>query len=115
MATSKFASGRFAISLCDVCGQRYKLHQLKSLTIKTKATNILACPECWNPDHPQLLLGMYPVVDGIALRNPRPDIGKIVSRDDQYGWNPVGISDYLNLGYPNNLVATTTLGSVTVI
>ena len=70
---NRFASGRIAISECDVCGFRYKLKELRELVIKTKNVNILACPECWNPDQPQLQLGMYPVDDPQALRNPRPD------------------------------------------
>jgi hypothetical protein len=70
---NRFASGKIAISECDVCGFRYKLKELKQLVIKTKNVNILACPECWNPDQPQLQLGMYPVDDPQALRNPRPD------------------------------------------
>jgi hypothetical protein len=61
--SNKFASGKNAIAECDICGFRYKLKQLRALTIKTKVTNILACPECWNVDHPQLQLGMYPVED----------------------------------------------------
>ena len=56
-----------------MCGFRYKLRDLQVLIIKGKNTNILACTECWNPDHPQLHLGEYPVSDPQAIRNPRPD------------------------------------------
>ena len=71
--SNRFASGRKAISECDVCGFRYRLRELQALIIKGKNTNILACPECWNPDHPQLHLGEFPVSDPQAIRNPRPD------------------------------------------
>lgn len=71
--TNRFASGRKAIAECDVCGFRYRLRELQALIIKGKNTNILACPECWNPDHPQLHLGEFPVSDPQAIRNPRPD------------------------------------------
>lgn len=71
--TNRFASGQKAISECDVCGFRYRLRDLQALIIKGKNTNILACTECWNPDHPQLHLGEYPVSDPQAIRNPRPD------------------------------------------
>lgn len=70
---NRFSSGKFSISQCDRCGFRFKLTKLKSLTIKTKNVNILVCHECWEPDHPQLQLGMYPVNDPQAVRNPRPD------------------------------------------
>ena len=73
MAT-KYASGKWAIAECDRCGQRYKLKELRKLTIKTKLVSIKVCPECWEPDQPQLQLGMYPVDDPQALRNPRPDV-----------------------------------------
>ena len=70
---NRYASDRRAIAECDVCGFRYKRKELKELIIKTKNVNIMACPECWNPDQPQLLLGMFPVDDPQAIRNPRPD------------------------------------------
>lgn len=70
---NRFASDRRAIAECDVCGFRYKRKELKELIIKTKNVNVMACPECWNPDQPQLLLGMFPVDDPQAIRNPRPD------------------------------------------
>ena len=70
---NRFSSGKWSISQCDRCGFRFKLQKLKSLTIKTKSVNILVCPECWEADHPQLKLGMYPVSDPQAVRNPRPD------------------------------------------
>ncbi len=70
---NKFASDSKAIAECDICGFRYKLRVLRYLIVKTKTTNIKACNECWNPDQPQLQLGMYPVDDPQAIRNPRPD------------------------------------------
>jgi hypothetical protein len=71
---NRFSSGKFSIAQCDRCGFRFKLQKLKSLTIKTKNVNILTCPECWEADHPQLKLGMYPVNDPQAVRNPRSDV-----------------------------------------
>jgi hypothetical protein len=124
---SRFASGKYAIAECDRCGQRYKLKQLKKLTIKTQTVNILVCPECWEPDQPQLSLGMYPVDDPQAVRNPRPDVTYQVSGLDvegdpsggsrifQWGWNPVGGSRLFDTELtPNNLIAVVQLGTVTV-
>tara|TARA_R110002126_G_scaffold176573_2_gene325187 strand:- start:166 stop:549 length:384 start_codon:yes stop_codon:yes gene_type:complete len=120
-----FASGKNAIAECDRCGQRYKLKELKKLTIKQTQKNIKVCPECWEPDQPQLSLGMYPVDDPQALRNPRPDVsyknsgtdslGNISggSRIFQWGWNPVGGARDNGLT-PNNLAAQSGLGTVTV-
>ena len=124
---NRFASGKHAIAECDRCGFRYKLKQLKPLTIKTKNTNILVCPECWEPDQPQLQLGMYPVDDPQALRNPRRDTTYVTSgvlddgslglgsRQIQWGWNPVGGSRSFDAPLtPNDLVAVGQVGTVTV-
>lgn len=124
---NRFASGKIAIAECDRCGQQFKLRQLKTEIIKTKKYELLVCPSCWDPDHPQLLLGMYPVDDPQALRNPRRDTTYVTSgvnaagnlsggsRDIQWGWAPVGGSSNFDDGLtPNFLVATTFVGTVTV-
>lgn len=119
--SSKFASGKHAISECDRCGQRYKLTVLKELIVRTRKTNIMVCPECWEPDHPQNMQGMYPVEDPQGLRNPRPDKsraftgGDYTSRDIQWGWNPVGGARGFDDGLtPNVLVLRAYVGTVTV-
>ena len=124
---NRYASGKNAIAECDRCGQRFKLKILKTEIIKTKQYNLLVCPPCWDPDHPQLQLGMWPVDDPQALRNPRTDTTYYTagvntagnptggSRDIQWGWNPVGGSSSFDAALtPNYLVATTIVGTVTV-
>lgn len=140
---SKFSSGKFAIAECDRCGFRYKLKELKQLVIKTKNVNLLVCHTCWEPDQPQLQLGMYPVNDPQAVRNPRRDNSYIQagltglqiltvsppnpeaedafgtpsmgSREIQWGWAPVGLNNPLNLsGLVNSLVAQGQVGTVTI-
>jgi hypothetical protein len=128
MSGPKFASGKWAIAECDRCGFRYKLGELKKLVIKTKNVNILVCPTCWEPDQPQLQLGMYPVYDPQALENPRRDNSYIQSGLDvdgdpsggsrifQWGWAPVGGSRLNDAGLtPNNLALSISLGTVTVV
>jgi len=124
---NRFASGKHSISECDRCSFRYKLKQLKQLVIKTKNVNLLVCPTCWEPDQPQLQLGMYPVDDPQALRNPRRDNSYLQSglgnnglpgegsRIIQWGWNPVGLYNPLGLsGLPNTLIGNGVVGTVTV-
>jgi hypothetical protein len=124
---NRFASGKNAISECDRCGQRFKLKILKTEIIKLKNYNLLVCPACWDPDHPQLQLGMFPVDDPQALRNPRPDRSYVVSglladgysgggsRIFQWGWNPVGGASSFDAALtPNNLNLVVQLGTVTV-
>jgi hypothetical protein len=125
---SIFASGRWAISQCDRCNFRFPLKKLRRLVIKTKNINILVCPECWEPDQPQLQLGMYPVNDPQALRNPRPDSNSYITSGVNVDGNPSGGSRIFQWGYapvggaranadgltPNNLALGITLGTVTV-
>jgi len=133
---NRFASGKRSIAMCDICGQQYKLKQLKEEVVKTKRRNLLVCPECWSPDHPQLQLGMYPVDDPQAVRNPRRDstyntagtnsleinianpeqgVATGGSRDIQWGWNPVGGAMANDVGLtPNYLVGVTSVGTVTI-
>jgi hypothetical protein len=132
---NRFASGKYSIAECDRCGQRYKLSQLKMEVVKTKLYQLKVCNECWDPDHPQLQLGMYPVDDPQAVRQPRPDITYVASglnglqldntgfggypsggsRDTQWGWNPVGGARLNDVGLtPNYLVGTTSVGTVTI-
>ena len=136
--SNQFASGKFAIAQCDRCNFRFKLKDLKTEIVKTKPYKIRVCPQCWDPDQPQLQLGMYPVEDPQALRDPRPDntyyqggyTGLQLNQDAgatlngfgdptmgsrmiQWGWNPVGMG--FNDGLtPNDLVGSGQVGTVTV-
>lgn len=124
---NRFASGKKAIAICDVCGFQFRLKELRALVIKTKNVNVLACKECWSPDQPQLQLGMYPVDDPQGLRNPRRDnsylqSGLLVdgysgggSRDIQWGWSPVGGASQFDAALtPNDLVLNVEVGTVQV-
>jgi hypothetical protein len=101
---SRFSSGKFSIAECDRCGFRFKLTKLKTLTIKTKNVNIRVCPECWEKDHPQLQLGLYPVNDPQAVRNPRPDLSYPQSRAyTEVLLNGAGVSMFLGTITTNGL------------
>jgi hypothetical protein len=135
---NKFASGKNAIAQCDRCDFRFKLKDLRTETVKTKPYKIKVCKSCFNPDHPQLQLGLYPINDPQAVREPRPDLSYEVSgtsglqelltdstsilgigypeggsRVFQWSWNPVGgpRNDGLT---PNNLAPEGQVGIVTI-
>jgi len=138
---NRFASGKYSIAECDRCGFRFKLHELKREVVKTKNYDVLVCRSCWDPDQPQLQLGMYPVDDPQGVRNPRPDRSywasgttglQIVngsstdidaqgfqgegSRNTQWGWNPVGGSKFFDDALtPNNLALVVEIGTVTIV
>jgi hypothetical protein len=137
---NRFASGKNSIAECDRCGFRFKLTTLRKEVVKTKVYDLKVCPQCWDPDQPQLQLGMYPVDDPQGIRDPRPDISYKVSgrtglqivltnssaadaqgilsggsRIFQWGWTPVGGSEFFDAALtPNNLVLSVQLGTVTV-
>lgn len=134
---NRFANGRKSFGFCDLCSFRYDLKQLKNLVVKTKQTQIKACPQCWTPDQPQLQLGLYPISDPQAIRDPRPDTntwyqsgttglqtsptsgtgpdqegypgeGMLVI---QWGWNPIGgARDFDAVLTPNTLVGVGEVG-----
>ena len=125
--SNRFASGPRAIAMCDICGFQFKLKELRTQIVKTKPVNDRVCKECWSPDHPQLQLGMYPVDDPQALRNPRNDTTYVTagtnssgnltggSRDIQWGWAPVGGASNFDAGLtPNYLASTSIVGTVTI-
>ena len=138
---NRFASGKYAIAQCDRCDQRYMLKDLRTQTVKTRPFKIKVCKSCWDPDQPQLQLGMYPVNDPQAVREPRPDLSYQVSgtsglqesltdnttpngigypeagsRIIQWGWNPVGGAAENDAGLtPNNLFLQIQIGTVTVV
>lgn len=137
---NRFASGKNAISICDRCGFQFKLTELRKEIIKTKNYNLLVCKTCWDPDQPQLQLGMYPVDDPQGLRDPRPDTSYVQSgntglqialtnssaknaaglpsegsRVYQWGWNPVGGASSFDAALTlNYLVVNVEVGTVTV-
>lgn len=137
---NRFASGKNSIAICDRCGFQFKLTALKKEVLKTKIYNLLVCDTCWDPDQPQLQLGMYPVDDPQAVRNPRKDTTyytagntglQVVdttstnvdaigfptsgSRDIQWGWNPVGGASSFDAALTlNYLVLNVEVGTVTV-
>ncbi len=137
---NRFASGKYAIAECDRCAQRYKLKELRIQTLKTKPYRVKVCRSCWDPDHPQLQLGMYPVDDPQAVREPRPDVSYVMSgqtglqelttnstallgfgfpeegsRIFQWGWAPIGGASANAAGLtPNDLVANTYVGDVAI-
>jgi hypothetical protein len=137
---NQFASGKFSIAQCDRCNFRYKLKELKTQTVKTKPYKIKVCQTCWDPDQPQLQLGMYPVNDPQAVREPRPDTSYLQSGNSglqelltdslneqgfgypeggsrvfQWGWAPVGgASSFDSVLTPNYLIAIGQTGTVTI-
>ena len=97
-----YASGKFAIGLCDRCAFEYPL-----LDLKKEWTGFKVCSECFEPKHPQLLY------------NPRPDTDKEVGE----GYVVVTVSNIYIPSFMNDSIIgtnftvsemTSSLGTVTI-
>jgi len=64
---SVFSTGKYAIAICDRCGQQYNFHQLRK-----EWNGLMTCPECWEPKHPQLVTKNNRSGDPQALPWARP-------------------------------------------
>lgn len=104
-----YASGKHAWGISDRSGRRYRLREMK-----TEWTGAKVGPDEFEPKHPQLFPPKaYP--DPQALRDPRPESGLAEQRDIQYGYAPVGFQDIPGITPANRLVATGSVGTVTVV
>jgi len=74
---ARYTSGKYTQGACDRCAEWSLLSKLKKIVLKDTVTNIKVCRNCWEPSHPQLRLGQYPVIDAQAVREPRPDSPEI--------------------------------------
>ena len=108
-----YASGKYALALCDRCSFEYKLSELKE-----EWTGFKVCSECYEPKHPQLEPKPH-VSDPEALYKPRPN------NDHEVGEGFVVVTssniyqdDFMNPStLPTNFVIskmTSSLGSVTI-
>jgi len=103
-----FASGKKAFGISDRSGFRYRLRDMKR-----EWNGLLVGPDEFEPKHPQLFpprIGTDPQ----ALQNPRPETGLTEQRAFQYGFNPVGFKTLPGLLEENDLLATGSVGTVTV-
>jgi hypothetical protein len=104
-----YASEKNAWGISDRSGRRYRLREMK-----VEWSGAKVGPDEYDPKQPQL----YPPKVGSdpqALRNPRPESGLAQQRAVQWGWNPVGFNALPGLSPPNELVATSSVGTVVVI
>lgn len=62
----KYALGRKALGICDRCGQRFYLRQLKK-----EWNGLKVCSYCYEEKHPSLTPRIF--ADAQALQQPRPE------------------------------------------
>ena len=104
-----FASGKFALAICDRCGQQYKY-----LELQQEWNGLFTCPECFEPKHPQLDPPYHPA-DPVALQDPRPARQEPVTVYVGAPGDSLFESDGMQPVTPTKkLIITTKVGNVTV-
>ena len=104
-----FASGKNSYGICDISGFRYKLREMRKTW-----DGLLVGPDQWDAKHPQLQ-PKPSAVDPQAVKDPRPDKNLEEQRSYQYGFDPVGLNNPLQLeGLVDNLESNGQIGSVTI-
>jgi len=100
-----FASNKNPYGICDRCGFRYYLKQLRK-----EWNGLKTCPECYEPKHPQLEPRTN-LTDPQAVREPRPDISVSPTTFRLYTNYDLGIIG-TELDGPSTL--TSALGTITI-
>lgn len=69
-----YAVGKRAWGHCERCGDRYLLRELR---FDGQQEDLLVCPPCWDPKHPQERLPE--VTDPVTLQDPTGDTEKSIA------------------------------------
>jgi hypothetical protein len=105
MADQAFATGKFALGICDRCGFQYPLSQLRK-----EWNGLKVCvEECYEEKHPQLF-PIHITTDPEALRDPRP--ARVEPQEIFVGGPGATAQFFKQARKPLNIKAT--LGTVTV-
>lgn len=76
--------------ICDRCGQRYRLSQLKEEFLLGKPTGLRTCPSCYDTSHPQLDTRGVRTDDKQRVDDPRSDGAELEDTRSMWSWGPVG-------------------------
>ena len=106
---TKFASGKNAFAISDRSGFRYRYKDMRR-----EWNGALVGRDEFEAKQPQL--GPFrKVTDPQALVDSRPEQNLDGQRGTQYGFNPVGFKEISGVTPDNDLVATGSVGTVTVV
>lgn len=84
-----YASGSHAKAVCDICGWDVNYKDLRPHITAQKPDGLKVCPECYDIDNPQLLVGKINLTDPQALYQPRPNSAEIPGIRAFVGFDPV--------------------------
>ena len=92
--------------ICDRCGQRFHLKDLKWEQLLGRRTGLRVCRSCLDPSHPQLDTRNVRTDDKQSVKNSRSDVPELEESRSMFAWKPVGT--------PLTSTAFTAIGRVTV-
>lgn len=90
--------------ICDRCGTRWDLSELRFEYVLGRKTNLRTCPDCYDESHPQLDTRNIRTSDEQTVKDSRPET---LDSRGLYAYNPVG-------GGNASTFITTKLGRVAV-
>ena len=115
----EYASGKYALGICDRSGLTFKLKDLYRQIIDGKDSGLKVSAAMLDKDQPQLWLGRFPINDPQALFGPRPETNLTEQRDIVWNWAPVGDNNSLEGQYgfatQTSMQAMGEVGTVTVV
>lgn len=76
--------------ICDGCGLRYPLKDLRFEYELGKNTGLRKCRACNDPSHPQLDTRNLRTDDKQSVPDSRPDNAELAAERAMWSWNPVG-------------------------
>jgi hypothetical protein len=76
--------------ICDRCGLRFKLRDLKEEYLLGHATGNRVCRYCYDESHPQLDTRRVKTNDRQSVDDPRSDAKELAASRALFSWNPVG-------------------------
>ena len=74
--------------ICDKCGLRYKLKDLRQEYILGRGVGNRVCKWCWDASHPQLDTRKVRTDDKQSVRNSRSDKPELAASREFYGFSP---------------------------
>lgn len=74
--SGRYARGDNALGICERCSEK---RLRKTLVYDGQYPDLLVCPDCWDPKHPQEYLP--PVTDPVTIYDPTGDPDKDAAKD----------------------------------
>ena len=96
MSSGRYARGDHALGLCERCSKKMLLNDMQ---YDGQYNDLLVCPDCWDPKHPQEYLPE--VHDPVTLLDPTGDGDKAVANLTKVSWPPTpGQLEEVTAAYP---------------